>query len=151
MQKDKLQDLINRGLRLERPSKVRRDVPKISNISNILAMNQLDSKTSFKLDGFGSKTMQNNSPRGAFNFGADENQNLSHRIHGHRKQPTIRVKPLNTRSIDQPSPSFRRDPFQFQTTKTDADDLLATAASDPLLQASISVDTEEPSGKELTK
>ena len=66
--KDRLQDMINRGLRLEKPSKVTRNVspPKLTNISNLMTSSMLESSKTFRLDGIGSKTMQNNSPRGGF-------------------------------------------------------------------------------------
>lgn len=74
--------MINRGLRTEKPSKVKRNVPniKLANIKSILTTNQLSSRETFNLDKLGSSTM----PKGGFmntNFKADENLNLSHRIH----------------------------------------------------------------------
>ena len=103
LQKEKLRDLINRGARFEKPTKVRRNAPplKLSQIKNIVNSNQLDSSHTFRLDGIGSKTMHDSSPRGGYNFNTDDNTNLSHRIQ-QKRSPAIQ---LNSLSVEEPIPN----------------------------------------------
>ena len=88
---------------------------RLANLKNILNSNQLESTNTFKIDGLGSKTMADTTPRGGFqntNFFADENQTLSHRNHtNQRRSPVMKINTFKTTQTTETSP--RKDNFQF--------------------------------------
>ena len=72
--------MINRGLRLEKPSKIKRNVspPKLTNISNLMTSSMIESIETFQVDGIGSKTMTNNSPRGGLGSQTNYSMIMTH-------------------------------------------------------------------------